>query len=132
MNIFIVVTPGLEDLALKEIEEKCPLKEYTQVKGGILAVVDPLWIHQAHHLLKIPTRILLRLADFKVRDFPKLFSKLENLKWGEFLSHPEPQFSITASKSRLLHTGRIEEVCHKVIKNHLTKQPLSLDWQKKK
>lgn len=131
MNIFIVITPGLEDLALKEIEEKCPLSEYTLIKGGIEATVDPLWIHNAHHLLKIPTRLLLRLSEFKVRDFPKLLSKLQNLKWKEFLSHPQPKFHISATKSRLLHTGRIEELCHKAVNEHLAQQPLSLDWQKK-
>lgn len=131
MKVFIVITPGLEDLALKEIEEKCPLNTLEVMKGGILAEVDHQWIFNAHHLLKIPTRILLRLEEFKVRDFPRLVSKLSKINWNQYLSHPQPTFEITATKSRLLHTGRIEEIFTEVISKHLAKQPLSLDWQKK-
>lgn len=131
MKVFIVITPGLEDLALREIEEKCPLTSFEVIKGGILAEVDAQWIFNAHHLLKVPTRILLRLEEFKVRDFPRLVGKLSKLNWNQLLSHPQPNFEITASKSRLLHTGRIEEIFKEVINKHLAKQPLSLDWQKK-
>jgi putative N6-adenine-specific DNA methylase len=131
MRIFIVINPGLEDLAYEEIKEKCPLTEFEMIKGGILAEVDHQWIFNAHKLLKIPTRILLRITEFKVRDFPKLLNKLSSLKWNEFLSHPEPEFEISASKSRLLHTGRIEEIARLALSKHLEKQPLSLDWKKK-
>ncbi|MFA7613414.1 MAG: hypothetical protein WCY48_04195 [Candidatus Caldatribacteriota bacterium] len=131
MKVFIVITPGLEDLALEEIQEKCPLQTYQEVKGGIEAKVDHQWIFNAHHLLKVPTRILLRLEEFKVRDFPKLAHKLSRLNWNSFLSHPQPQFEISASHSRLIHTTRIEEVFQEVLAKHLAKQPLSLDWQKK-
>lgn len=131
MKVFIVISPGLEDLALEEIEEKCPLLTFQKVKGGIEAEADHQWIFNAHHLLKIPTRILLRLEIFKVRDFPRLVNKISKLNWNNFLSHPQPQFEISASHSRLLHTGRIEEIFQQVITKHLAKQPLSLDWQKK-
>jgi len=132
MKIFIVIPPGLEDLAQKEIQEKCPLNNYEVIKGGILAEVDHQWIFNAHYLLKIPTRLLLRITEFKVRDFPKLASKLSALHWNDFLSHPEPLFQVTTSQSRLMHTGRIEEVFRDILAKQLTKQPLSLDWQKKK
>lgn len=131
MKIFIIITPGLEDIALREIEDKCPLTEYQVLKGGIEATVDHHWIHNAHHLLKVPTRIILRLAEFRVRDFPKLYSKLSALKWNEFLSHPTPHFNVTTSKSRLLHTGRIEDICQQVISELLVKKPLNQDYKKK-
>jgi putative N6-adenine-specific DNA methylase len=73
----------------------------------------------------------MRLAEFKVRDFPKLHQKFSQFKWNAFLSHPEPNWEISCSKSRLMHTGRIEETVKESLKEALKRQPLGLDWQKK-
>lgn len=130
-SIFIIVLPGLEDLALEEINLKLPLEKLNVIKGGIEADVNLEWIEKAHLRLKIPTRILLRVANFKVRDFPKLYHKFANFNWKPFLSHPEPQWEISCSKSRLNHTGRIEETIKKAMSEVLIKQPLKKDWEKK-
>lgn len=131
-RLFLIIPPQLEDLALEEILEKCPVQSgIERHKGGLELDADLDWIVKAHCLLKIPTRILLRVKDFKVRDFPKLHQKFVSLKWNEVLSHPEPQFEISCAKSRLMHTGRIEETIQKALKEALVRQPLSLDWQKK-
>lgn len=130
-RLFLVIPPGLEDLALMELESKAPISEVIQHKGGLELSADVDWIVTAHTLLKIPTRILMRITTFKVRDFPKLHHKMMNFKWNTVLSHPEPQFEISCSKSRLMHTGRIEETIQHALKAALVKQPLSLDWQKK-
>jgi putative N6-adenine-specific DNA methylase len=130
-RLFLVITPGLEDLALKEVESKCPISPIERFKGGLEVTADLEWIIAAHCLLKIPTRILLRITDFKVRDFPKLHQKFKTFKWNDFLSHPEPMWEISCSKSRLMHTGRIEETVKGALNEALVRQPLSLDWQKK-
>lgn len=130
-RLFLIIPPGLEDLACEEVESKCPLSSMTKIKGGIELEADLDWIVKAHCLLKIPTRILMRIKEFKVRDFPKLHQKFTTLKWHEVLSHPEPEFEISSSKSRLMHTGRIEETVKAAIADYLKRQPLSLDWQKK-
>jgi putative N6-adenine-specific DNA methylase len=130
-RLFLIVPPGFEDLALKELESKCPVKNSTVTKGGIEVQADLEWVVNAHCLLKIPTRILLRVTEFKVRDFPKLYQKLKVFRWNDFLSHPNPEWEISCTKSRLLHTGRIEETVKKALQEALIRQPLSLDWQKK-
>lgn len=130
-RLFLIIPPGLEDLASEEVESKCPVSNLTKYKGGIELEADLDWIVKAHCLLKIPTRILMRIKEFKVRDFPKLHQKFLGLKWHEVLSHPEPHFEISTSKSRLMHTGRIEETVKEAIADYLKRQPLSLDWQKK-
>ena len=127
-ELFIIVPPGLEDLALKEIELKCPIQMMTPTKGGIELNADLDWIVKSHTLLKIPTRILMRLSSFKVRDFPKLFQKFSTFKWNQYLSHPDPKWEISCSKSRLNHTGRIEETVVKALKEAMRKQPLGQDW----
>lgn len=130
-DLFLIVTPGLEESAWKEIEQKIPLSEKTIIKGGIEVRADLKWISDAHHCLKIPTRILMRLNQFKVKDFPKLHQKFQAIKWTNFLSHPDPSFKITSHRSRLKHTGKIEETIRSALADSLKSQPLSLDWKKK-
>jgi putative N6-adenine-specific DNA methylase len=130
-KLFLIIPPGLEDLAWHELEDKCPVENKQLLKGGIELTADLDWIVRAHLLLKIPVRMLMRLDSFKVKDFPKLHQKFLNLKWKDFLSHPVPDFEITASKSRLFHTGRIEETIKKALQEALMKQPLKQDWLKK-
>lgn len=131
LRLFLIIPPGLEDLALREMTEKLPAVKHNVMKGGIEAEADLSWMVNAHLLLKIPVRILLRLTEFKVRDFPKLHQKFEKFAWKDFLSHPEPEWEITCRKSRLLHTGRIEETIKEALGKALVKQPLSQDWKRK-
>lgn len=130
-RLFLIIPPGLEELAIEELDSKCPVSQLNKIKGGIELEADLDWIVKAHCLLKIPTRILMRIKEFKVRDFPKLHQKFSSFKWNEVLSHPGPEWEISCSKSRLMHTGRIEETVKKALKEALIRQPLSLDWQKK-
>lgn len=130
-QLFLVIPPGLEDLALKEVELKCPVSDVKTHKGGLELTADLDWIVLAHTQLKIPTRILMRLSTFKVRDFPKLYQKFVSFKWNDYLSHPEPQWEISCAKSRLIHTGRIEETVTKALTEAMRKQPLGRDWEKK-
>lgn len=130
-QLFLIIPPGLEDLAQKEIEEKIPVSSIRKLKGGLELDADIEWIIKAHALLKIPTRILMRITHFKVKDFPKLHQKIESFKWNTVLSHPEPVWEISSSKSRLIHTGRIEETVKSALKKALIKQPLNRDWEKK-
>jgi len=130
-RLFLIIPPGLEELALKEVDSKCPVSGIEKMKGGLELSADMDWIVKAHCLLKIPTRILMRIKEFKVRDFPKLHQKFVSFKWNEVLSHPNPEWEISCSKSRLMHTGRIEETIKKALDEALIRQPLSRDWEKK-
>jgi putative N6-adenine-specific DNA methylase len=131
-RFFLIIPPGLEEHAHRELVDKTSgFDDVTVLKGGIECTASIEWMEEAHLLLKIPTRILLRITSFKVRDFPKLHSKFLSLAWNKVLSHPEPQWEISCSKSRLMHTGRIEETIKDALSKFLVRQPLSLDWQKK-
>jgi putative N6-adenine-specific DNA methylase len=130
-RLFLVVPPGFEELSVMELESKCPVSMFTLTKGGIEVEGDLDWIVKAHCLLKLPTRILLRVSEFKVRDFPRLHQKLKVFHWNHFLSHPTPSWEVSCAKSRLMHTGRIEETLKSSLDEALKRQPLGLDWQKK-
>lgn len=131
LRLFLIIPPGLEDLALREMISKLPEVKYNVIKGGIEVEADLSWMVNAHCLLKIPVRLLLRISDFKVRDFPKLHQKFVKFPWKDYLAHPEPEWEITCSKSRLMHTGRIEETIKKALAEAQVKQPLSQDWKRK-
>lgn len=128
---FLIIPPGLEEIAQRELELKCPVTSLTVFKGGLEVDADLDWIEKAHLYLKVPTRILMRLTTFKCRDFPKLHQKILKFPWHQYLSHPEPEWEISCAKSRLNHTGRIEETVKSALSKVLFAQPLSLDWKKK-
>jgi len=127
---FLIINPGFEELALEEMLSKCAPLEQKVIKGGIEVKADLDWMINAHTRLKIPTRILLRLESFKVKDFPKLHQKFSRINWNSYLSHPNPKFEITASKSRLFHTDRIQETCESALAEAFVRQPLKKDWEK--
>jgi 23S rRNA G2445 N2-methylase RlmL len=116
LSFFLVVTPGLESLAIDEFKEKWILAFkkvtpiYIEEEGGISFKCHIKEIEYLSHYLKLPTRILLRLGStFKVRDFPKLYTKCKSFTWltNYLVKVPETIKCIT-KKSRLIHSTKIE------------------------
>lgn len=111
-EFFLVALPGLEDLVLAELKAWCPALEATAVHGGV-TVHAPLETGLALNLvLKTPTRILLRVASFRCRDFPKLYNKTLSIPWREMVN-PACELNVTASSrlSRVKIKSRIAEAC---------------------
>lgn len=126
MPHFYVVTPlGLEAIVERELRAWLPsfgiAAEHAIVrsKGG-LTVELPLTVGFAlNRVLKTPSRILLRLADFGCRDFPKLFRKVRGLEWDQWLANgmAEPEFQASTHNSRLRIKRRIEETCADAVRS---------------
>lgn len=135
-TFFCVVTPGLEAQALAEYEAKRPvlgaLASARALAGGF--EVDLPWEtgRGLTRVLKIPTRVIVRLAQVKARDFPTLFQKTRDLAWGRWLAHPTPLWKVSAHQCRLIHTGRVEETLREALAAHVARQPFSTRWQKEK
>ena len=117
---YLVISPGLEEISLNEIKNKWvvffPNEEVPEIKklvGGLevsLSLEKGVLLNQ---ILKIPTRILLRVKDFKCRDLPKLFNKIKNIDWSPFLSETPASVKISCHQSRLFHTNKIEQTTFK-------------------
>ena len=82
-QFYIIYPLGLSDLGVLELKEKWGLHypdqnlEILSVdEGGVLISVTMLQGLSLNHILRSPTRILLRVAELKARDFPKLFNKI--------------------------------------------------------
>mgnify|MGYP001627388212 CR=1 FL=1 len=134
-TFFCIVTPGLEELALREFALKqealgIPLESVLPLKGGFEFRASWELGRGALHLLKIPTRVLLRLEQVRARDFPKLFARLKALPWGQYLTHPQPLLKISCEECRLMHTDRLAQTLSEALAAHFKGAPLPLRWQK--
>ena len=74
-KFYLIINPGLEDLALAEL--KANLAELENPKkhlGGIEFECDIFKGLELNAKLKIPSRILMRIEEFAASDFPKFRS----------------------------------------------------------
>lgn len=123
-SFYISCQLGFEESLQGEIREVWPwliglngqphqeaLPEMVQEKGGVLIKTSFELGLQLNFFLKTAHRVLWRVAEFKVRDFPKLFEKIQKIPWGNYLQSREVEWVVAAAKSRLNHEKRIEETC---------------------
>lgn len=133
MNLFYLICPiGFEELLLEELEykwskhlESRSYKVVSREAGGIeieCELQDGLLLNR---ILKIPTRILLRVKNQKCRDLPKLFNILKKINWKTYLKQENIEFKVVAKKSRLIHTDRIEDTATKALKFYFEANKIS-------
>lgn len=128
-TFFIQTPPGLEKLAKTEFTLKFPSLAPSQpvpepvIEHGGLTVELPIALGLSlNYWLKIPNRILLRFAHFKCRDIPKLFNKVSKMNWSPFFAGQNYSFHISAQKSRLFDTRKIEKALQDGLKHGLKRQ----------
>ncbi|MDD0853157.1 N-6 DNA methylase [Halobacteriovorax sp. GB3] len=105
--IIIQIPLGLEELAQAELKLLTDTK-VEKAKGVLEGLFTLEEISALIPKLKIPTRILLRIDQFKCRDLPKLYKKTTKIKWSDYLLGEVPAIKVTCKNSRLMHTKKIE------------------------
>lgn len=135
-QFYIIYPLGLVAQGMSELQAKWasyfndkPLTILSVDEGGIL-IEAPLY--EALHLnliLKTPTRILLRIAEFKARDFPKLFQKISKINWRDYLIGQIPEVEASATNSRLFDSRKIEKAVSDGIKEAYISQPIKKRYQ---
>lgn len=118
-EFFLVTLPGLEDIAAAEVHDWYPDLETKNEHGGVI-VFAPLGVGLSmNQVLKTPTRILLRLANFRAKDFPKLYNKILDFSWKDWV---DPSCALEAHVStrlsRLKIKNRIRETCESAWKDY--------------
>jgi len=116
MRSFYLVCPlHFEDLVQQELKYKWPLhfpKDSYNIlkadKGGVELECSLECGLLLNKILKIPGRIMLRVKKQKCRDLPKLFNIIKKINWKEYLRQENMEIEVTAKKSRLIHTTKIE------------------------
>ncbi len=106
---YAVVPPGLEPLCARELQALGIEPEVVE-PGGVAWRGRLRELYLANLWLRSASRILVRCAELKARDFPSLFRKAVRLPWGEFVRPGQPvAFRISSRRSRLVHRDRIAE-----------------------
>lgn len=111
MSYYAVISPGLEKIARAEMLEKFPELGLQMHHGGIDIDLPLQEGFILNHALKIPTRLLYRLINGKVRDLPKLYKKIKNYDWRDyFIQAPSPvNIHVSAHSSRLFDERKIKQ-----------------------
>lgn len=130
-QFYLIYPLGLVDYGLLELKEKWeihfkdqPLLISSVDDAGILISVTTLQGFLLNHILRAPTRILMRVAEFKARDFPKLYAKVSKIPWKNLMIGGAPLVEVAATNSRLFDSRKIEKAIQDGILESYRKQPV--------
>jgi putative N6-adenine-specific DNA methylase len=126
-QFFIVCQPGFEEELLLELNEfwpylldsdsrpnAQPFQVVSQSLGGILIEAPLMLGLQINFFSRLASRILLRVSEFRVRDFPKLHERLRKLQLDSFFAKKPFRVEVAASQSRLNNEKRILQICEEL------------------
>ena len=116
-TFFAVCPPGLTQTCHRELSGLGEdIQEITPMSGGIQFTGRLAAGYRANLCLSSPSRILMRLAEFKADSFKKLEQKLANLDWELFLPEAcRPTIRVTCHKSRLYHSQAVAQRCEQAL-----------------
>jgi len=118
-EIFLVVPPGLE-AALCDEARANGFKMPCAVKGGVTIRGDWPEVWRANLELRGASRVIARMATFRVLHLAQLDKRSSRLPWGEVL-RPDRPFRVEASckKSRIYHSGAAAQRIETAIREEL-------------
>lgn len=107
VETFFIISPlGAERLLAHQL----PASGTTRLYAGGVEWVGPVAEGLAINITSsIAQRVLLRVAEFKARDFPTLYKRLQKLAWRDLVEGGAVQFHVSSHQSRLKIKSRIEE-----------------------
>jgi putative N6-adenine-specific DNA methylase len=87
------------------------LEEQPRVEdGGVSWTGDALSVMRANLWLRTATRVLVRVAKFRAKSFAELERHAKRVDWARYIAAgADVEFAITSRKSKLIHTGAIEQ-----------------------
>lgn len=95
-SFFLIINPGMEKQAVREVEEILHGKEIHPTIGGVQ--FNSTWgaVRLGQAKLKTASRVVVRVDQFGARDFQKLFRKVSGLPWSGWLK-PGTKLTVRAS-----------------------------------
>ncbi len=120
-DFFAVCPPGLKTTCINELAVLGPdIREIQPLPGGVAFKTKLPTACLANFSLGSPSKILMRIASFKADNFSTLEKKIKQIDWELFLpGNTKLNIQATAHKSRLYHSGAIEERCRAIIEPRL-------------
>ena len=124
---FSIVQPGFEDRAGIELSDiGLKLKE-NFIEGGIefSGKLDSCFI--ASLLSRTVNRIIMRIAEFRTVNYYELERQIRSFPWELYISQEcKILFRSSSSKSKIYHTGKLEEIFINGINERLAKYNIIL------
>jgi putative N6-adenine-specific DNA methylase len=111
--LFAVCAPGIEPVLLGEVQalgfSGRAVAGGVEIPSGDVATLNR-WLRTA-------SRVLVRMGEpFRATTFAELVRKASALPWDEFVRRGAPvEFHVTCRKSRLYHSGAVEERLRAVV-----------------
>ncbi|MBE0687619.1 MAG: class I SAM-dependent RNA methyltransferase [Anaerolineaceae bacterium] len=122
-KIFLVVPPGLEQIAINEVALFFPKLRPASSGDELEYECDLPTIYKLNLLLKIPNRVLIRFGEFEATSFQDLFTKSVRLPWKQFLKKDvSVKIRTTCHKSKLYHSDAVTQRIHQAIESNLGKK----------
>jgi len=116
---FAVCVPGVEDLLAAELDGLALGPAVAEV-GGAAFETDAAGLARAHLGLATATRVLVRTASFRARDFDKLVRGAARVGWRRFLAPGDRvRIEVTCRRSRLYHSDAVAERVQQAIEQSL-------------
>jgi putative N6-adenine-specific DNA methylase len=129
MSLFVGSAPGLEAL-LAEEARALGLGTPRAVAGGIELDGDRTTLYRANLELGLATQVRLRLGRFHAAHFSELVRRASELPWERWLApDARVRFRSTAQRSRLHHTGAIDERVAEAIATRLGGPVIAADGE---
>ena len=111
-SIFVVSTPGMEDITAREIAELnlAHGRAAKQIRGGVEFTGGLADVCRANLWLRTASRVLVRLGGFYAAAFSELRKKASRLPWERYLRPGQPvALRATCRKSKLYHSDAVVE-----------------------
>jgi len=130
-DFFAVVHPGFEETARQELRELGIESPELQGTGGIgfTARLDDAW--RVNLGAGTVSRLLMRLCNFKATGFGDFRARLAAFPWELHLADRAAiRFTVSASRSRLWHEGKLEEEAARAIRGRMAAHGRQVDFSK--
>ena len=120
LEAYAAAAPGLESVVSSELTA-LGIKPRAEAGGvGFIGALDS--IARANLWLRSASRVIVRVATFRARAFHELERLARAAPWERFVSSGGAvRFRVTSRKSRLYHTGAIEQRFAEAIEHRLGK-----------
>lgn len=111
LRCFAATAPGLEPYAARELVDLgVPRAALTVEPGGVSWTGDARSVYRANLWLRTASRVLVRVAEFKVTAFWELERRARPLPWEIwFPPNAEVDVRATCKKSRLYHSDAVAQ-----------------------
>ncbi len=120
---FLVIPPGIEQVAQSEVTRYFPNLRPLPSAEGLEYECDLETIYKLNLFLRVPNRILVRIAEFEATSFQELFTKSVRLPWKQFIKKDTSvKIRTTCHKSKLYHSDAVTQRIHQSIESNLAKK----------